>query len=296
MEILQLQIDTIKAMLDWRVTLDIFLIGLGFFLLYQFLRSTGTWKTVSGIFVFIFIYIIARLLELKGIMWIYSYFSPIIVIAIIILFQPEIRRIFERLSSFRGRGGAQEGSHLISIICDALFKLKAKKHGAIVVLPGLDAIRPWVSEGIHLDAVPSFPLLMSIFDPHSPGHDGALVIENGRFAHFAVRLPLSKTDVLSEDFGTRHHACLGLSEVTDALVLVVSEEMGTVTLFKSGQAEAVQDKHALIAAIGQHGQRKPLKSPSDLRKNTRGRIGFQLAVCFVLAFIFWSLMVLTQGN
>jgi DNA integrity scanning protein DisA with diadenylate cyclase activity len=198
METFSLQIATLKEMLNWRVSLDILLIAAGIYALYRILRSLGTWKTVTGVFIAMLIFLSARFLGLKGIDWIFSNFSHVALLALIIIFQPEIRKIFERAASLRRQELGEEGSGLVSELSEVVLSLARQQQGAILVFPGKEPLQPWVSEGTVLDAQPSFPLIMSIFDPHSPGHDGAMVIENGQIRSFGVRLPLSKTEKLPE--------------------------------------------------------------------------------------------------
>jgi DNA integrity scanning protein DisA with diadenylate cyclase activity len=151
------------------------------------------------------------------------------------------------------RGGKTETlvESLVGTIADALYRLAEERHGAIIVLPGKEPIQEWLAGGFVLDAEPSFPLLMSIFDPHSPGHDGALIVEKGRLSQFGVRLPISDTNKLPAVFGTRHHAAMGLSEKSDAMVLVVSEERGAVSL-AIDLAKAGAGKQILADHGGKH--------------------------------------------
>ncbi|MCU0645685.1 MAG: diadenylate cyclase [bacterium] len=147
-----------------------------------------------------------------------------------------------------------------------------------------------------MDALISFPLLMSIFDPNSPGHDGAIIIENGKVISFSVRLPLSDSNKLPQEFGTRHHAGLGLAEVTDALVLAVSEERGAVSLFYEGNYEPIKDKNELAARIIKHWSAiapHQLFNQKDISKQKTIK---QIALSFVFAFLFWSTVVLTQSE
>ncbi len=296
MDVFSLQIQTIKEMLDWRVSLDIILITLLIFFLYRTFRATGTGKIFLGIMIAVALFIVARLLDLKGIEWIYSNLSPIFLLALIIIFQPEIRKIFERAASIKHREIGGEAPKLSSVISNVIFTLAKQRRGALFVFPGQDSIKAWTSEGIQLGAQPSYPLLMSIFDPNSPGHDGAIVIENGKVSSFAVRLPLSESQKLSEEFGTRHHAGLGLSEVTDAFVIAVSEERGTVTMFYEGVVERIKDKNELAARILKHWNyiaSYPLFNQNNM---TQRKTITQIVISFVLAFLFWSTVVLTQSE
>jgi diadenylate cyclase len=141
--------------------------------------------------------------------------------------------------------------------------------------------------------VPSFSLLMSLFDPHSPGHDGAVLIENGRAVSYAVRLPLSTTERLSDEYGTRHHAGMGLAESTDAFVIVVSEERGQVSLFHRGEMEILSDKDKLTSRIVAHWQTLPtFKKPGS----KTSVLITEIVASFFLAVLFWSTVVLTQSE
>lgn len=217
-------------------------------------------------------------------------------IGLIIIFQPEIRKIFERTVSLKKKGILKEEYQLSRLISDVVFKLVDQKKGAIFIFPCKDLIKPWISEGIALNASPSIPLLLSIFDTHSPGHDGAVVIENGLVASFAVRLPLSNSNKLPEEFGTRHFAGLGLSEQTDALVIVVSEEKGTISVFRDGHFKIISRKEDLASQILNRLE-STTSYPGIIQKgNKRKKTFLEMAGSFILAFIFWSTVVLTQSQ
>jgi hypothetical protein len=135
---------------------------------------------------------------------------------------------------------------------------------------------------------------MSIFDPNSPGHDGALIIDGGRLTQFGVRLPLSKTGKLSNDFGTRHHAAIGLSEVSDALVVVVSEERGVITLFRDGKPQKVHDRSDLSTQLISHWETiafHGIEVPKEMKtRELIAQIGFSL----IVALVVWSSVILGQ--
>lgn len=294
METFALQIATLKEMLNWRVSLDILLIATGIYALNRTLRSLGSWKTVTGVFIAVSIFLAARFLGLKGIDWIFSNFSHVALLGLIIIFQPEIRKIFERAASLRREELGEEGSGLASQLSDVALSLGQQRRGGILVFPGKESIRPWTSEGTVLDAQPSFPLILSIFDPHSPGHDGAMVIENGHIRSFGVRLPLSKTENLSNTFGTRHHAAMGLSEVSDALVLAVSEERGTVSVFHRGVLWEPKGKDDLARRIRAHWtETSSYAFPVPRTRSLRARLG-SITLSLFLAFLFWSTVVISQ--
>ena len=281
-----------RAFLDWRVILDVLLITAALFFLYRTLLRLGTWKMVTGIFLAMVVFVIANVLDLKGINWIYSNLSQVAVIALIVIFQPEIRKIFERAASLGGRKSDKTGPALAALFSDAAFVLAKKRRGALIVLPGREPVKRWLSGGFDLYAEPSLPLILSIFDPNSPGHDGALVFRNGKFAYFGVRLPASKTGRLSEEFGTRHHAAMGLSEVTDALVIMVSEERGTVKTFFNGILKQVNEQGELAEQILSHWQ-TAASSGIELNNYRKQRnLIPELIISLVLALVFYSTVII----
>jgi len=283
-----------RALLDWRVILDVILISAALFFLYRTLLRLGTWKIVTGIFLAMVIFIAANVLDLKGINWIYSNLSQVAVIALIVIFQPELRKIFERAASLGGKKLDKTGPALAALFGDAAFVLAQKRRGAIIVLPGREPVKRWLGGGFDLYAEPSLPLILSIFDPNSPGHDGAVVFRNGKLAHFSVRLPISKTGRLSEEFGTRHHAAMGLSEVTDALVIVVSEERGTVKTFLNGIIRQVNDESELAEQIWSHWQ-TAASSGIELNEYRKQRhLIPEMAISLALALVFYSTVIISK--
>jgi uncharacterized protein (TIGR00159 family) len=242
----------IKALIGWQAIIDILLIAAALFFLYRTLLRLGTWRIFAGILVAMLIFLVASFLDLKGLEWIFGNVSHVAVIALIIIFQPELRKIFEQAASVRRSRIRNAGSDLANLIVDSLMKLAGQRRGAIVVFPGDEPILEWLSGGFKLDAKPSGPLIMSIFDPNSPGHDGALVVEGGKFTQFGVRLPVSQSSKLPEELGTRHHAAMGLAEKSDALAVAVSEERGTISIFRRGKFRQVDDREKLAESILSH--------------------------------------------
>jgi len=204
---------------DWRVLLDIIVFAAFFYTIYITLRASGTWKIAVGLSLAAFASIIASLLELRGVEWLFTNLSQVAVIALLIIFQPEVRRFLEHSIGFGKNLANREAKSLAVLLDEALFDLSRRRWGALIVLPGKDPLKQWLTPGTLLDAHPSHSLLLSIFDPDSPGHDGAIIIERGKVHRFGVRLPLSVSDKLPKEYGTRHHAAMGLAEKTDAVVL-----------------------------------------------------------------------------
>ena len=281
-------------MLDWRVFLDILLLAAALLLLYRALHRLGAWKIVAGIFLAIVIFVVASILDLKGIRWLYSNLSQVALIGLIVLFQPEIRKVFERAASLRGRGRGRDHTDMVMVLVDTAFALAEKKRGAIFVVPGKEPVERWLSGGVDLNATPTFPLIVSIFDPNSPGHDGALIIDRGRLTQFGVRLPLSKTGNLSDAFGTRHHAAMGLSEVSDALVVVVSEERGVITTFRGGKAQRVNDRNDLATRLISHWETIAVHGIEVPRGMKSRELVAQIGFSLIVALVFWSTVILGQ--
>jgi len=282
-----LLIKVVIEMLSWKTALDIFLIATLIFLIYRTFRMLGTWRVLLGILIAATFFLIANLLELEGISWIYSNLSQVAVLGTIVIFQPEIRKVFEKAVSLRRNETGGRGTDLPLLMSDAVFALSQQKRGAIIVCPGKETVKPWLTGGFPLDAEPILPLIMSIFDPNSPGHDGALIIENGKFTTFGMRLPISKTNSLSSELGTRHHAAMGLSEMTDALVVVVSEERGTIRTFSRGKARTAGDKNELSSIIESHWEKTSSYLPITSLKKYKWKMPAEICLSVALALIFW---------
>ena len=286
----------IKGMMGWKAVADIVLIAAGLFFLYHTLLRLGTWRIVAGIMLAAFLFLIANMLDLKGLEWIFGNFSQVAVIALVVIFQPELRKIFERAVSVRRSEIRDAGAELPRMIVDSLVKLAAQRRGAILVFPGKEPIQEWLSGGFKLDARPSMPLIMSIFDPNSPGHDGALIIENGKFTRFGVRLPVSQSSTLPDELGTRHHAALGLTEKSDALAIVVSEERGKISVFGGGKFRQLDDPERLVKSIlsqWKHASSYFFEFPEDKKR----RLVFsQMFVSLTLAVLFWAALMVVQGE
>ena len=176
---------------------------------------------------------------------------------------------------------------------ESLWQLSLKKEGALIVYPGREPIADKLSGGHQLAAEASVPLIMSIFDHNSPGHDGAMIIESNKLCKFGVRLPISQTQRLDEEYGTRHHAAMGLAEATDALVLLVSEERGSVSAFFNGNMTRLNSAQSIEAEIIKHQTRHGLLNFEKLALIDR-RTSFQVAGSLLTAIVFW--IVLTSSN
>ena len=286
----------LREFATWRAAVDIVLITAGLFFLYRTLLRLGTWAIFTGMLLATAVFFVANFLDLKGIEWIYSNLSHVALIALIVIFQPELRKIFERAAAVTRQEAQKKEEGLAGLVAQSLFKLAEQKRGAIVVFPGRESVAEWLSGGFRLDAKPSQPLIMSIFDPNSPGHDGALIVYKSMFTRFGVRLPVSESQRLADDYGTRHHAAMGLAERTDALTLVVSEERGKVSIFSNGQIHPADTADVLELAITDHWTKT---SESAMEMPGEGRwwaAAVQLLPSFLVAVLFWFSITISQGE
>lgn len=238
-------------------------------------RKTRASSALVGIVILAVGYLAARQFGLVLVSTVFEQFFAIILIALIVIFQGELRTVFEQIAALgvrgvRGRGRRPPGPDtLSSLLARTAFELARARVGALVVIPGEQPIDPHVSDGIPLDGQISVPLIKSIFDHHSPGHDGALVIQGDRIARFAVHLPLSSNVEARGDGGTRHAAALGLTERTDALCIVVSEERGAVSIAHHGELLPMEREATLFDALEERLLRAP-RPPRPRAARVRG--------------------------
>jgi diadenylate cyclase len=258
------------------------------------LRQTRAAFIIRGIFILAAVYIIARYLDLQLTAWLFQGFFAIFLIIIVVIFQEELRQIFERIAvySWATKATRPLRSDAVDILVGTLADLAKDKIGALIVVEGKDPIARHVMGGIELGGKLSEPLLKSIFDPHSPGHDGAVVVENDRISRFAAHLPLSNDFGQLAHVGTRHGAALGLAELSDALCIVVSEERGTISLARDGrlrQIDNIQELSLLLRRFLQEKYPSPERrtlSFSLIRENWVTKL-----VTFSLAVGLWYVLV-----
>jgi uncharacterized protein (TIGR00159 family) len=227
------------------------------------IRRTQAGLVAGGIVILGGLYIAAQSIGLQLTAWLLQGFFAIFLIIIVVIFQEELRQLFERLALFslRRNRKAKAPAGINDILVEALSDLARDRIGALIVLQGEQPLRRHVRGGIEMGARLSVPLLKSIFDPHSPGHDGAVIVENGRIALFAAHLPLSTDFQQLAGVGTRHSAALGLAELTDALCLVVSEERGRISVAKDGTLNTLRDANELARVLAaEHAARQPERS------------------------------------
>jgi diadenylate cyclase len=220
-----------------RDTAEILIVAAGIYWLLLLIRGTRATQILMGLFLLVVLSLVSDLLQLATLSWILGgIIQPYAVLIIIVLFQHDIRRGLARVGRGLFRSVAQrEVAFAVEEIVRATQVLSQKRVGALIVIERETGLDDMIEQGIAVDAAVSKELLTSLFLPYSPLHDGAVVIQNGRLATAGSILPLTLRQDLPEGVGTRHRAAVGITEETDALVVVVSEETGAISVVLSGE-------------------------------------------------------------
>ena len=274
--------------------IDVLLVAILIYTAIVWLRRTRAAFVVRGMLTLGAVYMVVRYLDLQMTAWIFQAFFAVFLVMIVVIFQEELRQMFERIAvwSFNRQPVPTASSATADILVRALADLARDHIGALVVISGKDPIGRHVTGGIALDGRVSMPLLRSIFDTHSPGHDGAVLVENDRITRFAAHLPLSKDLAQTAHVGTRHSAALGLAELSDALCLVVSEERGTITIARNGRLRQLDSPQALAAPIqGFLSDKFPAKEHRHLGLHLVRENWLAKVVSICLAVSLWYLFV-----
>src|SRR3989337_1172078 len=247
-----------SALRGFRITdaIDILLVALVLYRVFVMFKETRAVQMLLGLGALMAGSFLAHRFELYGTSWILDNFWSFWVLALIVLFQPELRRALAQVGQnpfFRvvPRAGREQQSHLLDEVVKAAQSLAGKRIGGLVVLERATGLRNYVELGVPLDALVSADLLESLFLPYSPLQDAAVFSRGGRIAAAGGFLPLSRNAQLGRAMGTRHRAALGLSEETDAVVLVVSEESGRISLAVEGRMESPLDRETLRRRLGE---------------------------------------------
>jgi diadenylate cyclase len=230
--------------LDWLDVIDLLLVATIFFLILRLLRDTQAMVLLRGILLLIALFGLINSLDvLPAFSWLVETTLPALVIAIPVIFAPEIRRALERL----GRAGVifsadkpnSPALDTISAIVTAAARLSDRQHGALIIIQRLDTLDEYIRTGVKMDSLVTPELLLQVFYPNTPLHDGAAIISGRRILAAACVLPLSASGVLTRSperqMGLRHRAALGISEVADAVAVVVSEETGSISIVHGGR-------------------------------------------------------------
>ena len=229
--------------------IDIIEIGLISFFVYQFMawiKFTRAYTLLKGILIVLGFILVAYIFKMNTILWIFRNLANVLVIGVIVIFQPELRKALEQLgqkkfvsniSPFDSGREVQErfNDKTINELVKACFEMGKARTGALIVLEQAVSLQEYERTGISIDSLVSSQLILNIFEKNTPLHDGAVIMSGNRIRSATCYLPLSDNMTLSKALGTRHRAAVGVSEVSDSLTIVVSEETGSVSVARGGR-------------------------------------------------------------
>src|SRR5215510_6707100 len=252
--------DEILALprLTWISVLDILIVA---FIIYQLLiliKGTRAVQMALGLTLIVGFFYFSRWSRLETVSWLLTTILPYFVFAIIVIFQSEIRRAlahFGKTTFFSGFSSINRNEFYDEIVLAAT-TLSSKHTGALIVIQRDIGLKSYVESGIAIDAALSYDLLVTVFNPQVPLHDGAVIIQNGRIAAAACFLPLTVKPRLSKELGTRHRAAIGVTEETDAVAIIVSEESGAISFAHDGEMERYLDPETLRQRVRDVFERK----------------------------------------
>ena len=232
--------------ITWTDIIEIIIIAVVLYNILLWIMNTKAWALLKGIIVVGLFAVVAYLLNLKTILWIAGKTISVGIIALVIIFQPELRRALEQLGrkkfvlNFLNFGDNSNKDERFSVktadeIVDACYRMGAVRTGALIVIEQDMLLEEYIKTGIPVDGIVTSQLLINIFEKNTPLHDGAVIIEGDEIVAATCYIPLSDSTSLSKELGTRHRAGLGLSELTDSIIIIVSEETGSISIAKDGK-------------------------------------------------------------
>lgn len=235
--------------------IDISIISFLFYKFYQILAQTKAVQVIKGLLFFVILYILSQFLKLEAFRWVLNQIAAVVVIAVIILFQPELRRVLTTLGQSNWiQNLIKKDPKDLSAVINAVQNFQILQIGALIVFERNVGLRTIIETGTILNAKISTSLLLTIFSYKTPLHDGAVIIRSDTIIAAGCFLPLSDSKTISKDYGTRHRAALGMAEESDALIIVVSEETGKISLAYDGKLKTNYDidtlKNELSSLLG----------------------------------------------
>lgn len=240
--------------------IEILIIAYFMYHLLVWVKNSRVWMLVRGVLVIVAFFCLAAIFQMNTILWLGEKMVSMAVVALIVVFQPEMRRALEQIGrrkftsfiSWGGllkSGGKRFDDSTIAGMVSACYEMGAVKTGALIVVENDMQLTEFERTGITLDALVTRQLLINIFEKNTPLHDGAIIVRGDRVVAATCYLPLSDNMALSKDLGTRHRAAVGISEVSDSLTIVVSEETGSVSFAKEGNIYRDVDEEALVEEL-----------------------------------------------
>lgn len=232
-----------------------------FYTLLLFLKGTRAIQVLRGLIILIFVFFLAQYFGFYTLNWILSRLLTISVLAFLILFQPELRRGLASLGQRRVFNILPTEARVIEELVEASVMLSRKKIGALIAIEREASLNPYIESGVSLESKVSSELLCTIFTPNTPLHDGGVIIHQDRIMVAGCLFPLTENPKISKMLGTRHRAAIGLTEETDSVVIVISEETGGISIAIGGKLTRQLDKEGLIRVL------RNLYSPRQKSKN-----------------------------
>lgn len=237
----------------WRPLLEILILTVGIYYAFRFIRGTRGAPVVTGFLVVLLTFVmVTYLLDLKVLQWLLGAFFAFFVVAVVVLFQPELRRMLAELGNLPLFTTAHEQRENIEVIIQTVERLADVRIGALIALEQSIQLQEAVESGIIVDCEATPEMLETIFFPNNAIHDGGVIIKGDRIAFAACIFPLTQRQDLNKSLGTRHRAAIGLSEETDAVVVVVSEETGAISYAYKGQfirAVTLEELRAFLTSV-----------------------------------------------
>jgi uncharacterized protein (TIGR00159 family) len=246
---------TAFALLEWRSVLDILVVaGIVYFVL-SLIQGTTAIMVLRGILLLLVVgWALATIMNLTMLSWLLRNSIPALIVVIPILFQPELRRALEQIGRAGGllphSAALSESAHVVDVVAIAARRLAERRWGALIVLERETGLGEYVDTGVPIDGTLSVELLLNIFFPNSPLHDGAVIVHGERIAAAGCVLPLADVHASATHYGTRHRAALGITESTDAITVVVSEETGRISITNKGRLVGNLDEGKLRKVLG----------------------------------------------
>ncbi len=263
----------------WVDLFEIVIISVLFYHVLVWVKATRAWNLFKGLMIILIFVLLAAIFQMSTILWIAENTFSVGLVAIVIIFQPELRKALENIGGKNRFGGifnftrpemTQFSDETIEELIDASYAMGKVKTGALIVIEDEIRLDEYIATGINIDALVTSQLLINIFEKNTPLHDGAIILRGDRVAAATCYLPLSDNRNLSKALGTRHRAAVGISEVSDALTIAVSEETGKVSITVRGQiyrdvnAEFLREKLHSLQKVEQ-----PVSGIEQLRRRLK---------------------------
>ncbi len=270
--------------IQWQDYAEILIIAVLLYYMMRWMHNTRAWSLMKGIVVILVFIIIANVFHMDTILWLSSNILQFAVIALIVVLQPELRKALETLGKSNIIGGlfyfVQQSNFMMALseksideIARACHLMAEEKTGALIVIENKESLSRVDESGIKVDAEISSQLFLNIFEKNTPLHDGAVTIRHNRISCATCYLPLTSSTSISKEFGTRHRAGLGISEESDAIVIIVSEETGKISVARDGELERnlteTSLKRLLMTAFGEDNENSEKNSQSRIRRRKR---------------------------